>query len=84
MLELGAADIRLAWSMFDYLPVRLIPFHAHFAQWEMHIFLQGRGSVRGPESTIAIEAGQSIIFSPGEPHQILNTGENELSYFVVD
>jgi uncharacterized cupin superfamily protein len=59
------------------------PFHAHSAQWEMYIFLQGQGSVRGPESTIAIEAGQSIIFRPGEAHQILNTSENELSYFVV-
>jgi uncharacterized cupin superfamily protein len=49
----------------------------------MHIFLQGQGTVRGPESTIAIEAGQSVIFRPGEAHQILNTSENELSYFVV-
>jgi uncharacterized cupin superfamily protein len=59
------------------------PFDAHSAQWEMYILLQGQGSVRGPESTIAIEAGQSIIFRPGEAHQILNTSENELSYFVV-
>ena len=46
---------------FDVEYVRLppgaanFPFHAHFAQWEMYIFLQGRGSVRGPDSTIAIE-----------------------------
>jgi uncharacterized cupin superfamily protein len=59
------------------------PFHAHSAQWEMYIFVKGRGSVRGPESTIAIEEGQSIIFKPGEAHQILNTSENELCYFVV-
>lgn len=59
------------------------PFHAHTAQWEMYIFLRGRGSVRGPESTITIEEGQSIIFRPGEAHQILNTSENDLCYFVV-
>jgi uncharacterized cupin superfamily protein len=59
------------------------PFHAHSAQWEMYIFLEGQGSVRGPESTMAIEAGQSVIFRPGEAHQILNTSEEDLGYLVV-
>jgi uncharacterized cupin superfamily protein len=59
------------------------PFHAHSAQWEMYIFLKGRGRVRGPESTITSEEGQSIIFRPGEAHQILNSSENELCYLVV-
>ena len=74
---------------FDVEYFRLPPgaanflFHAQSAQWEMYIFLKGRGHVRGPESTITIEEGQSIIFRPGEAHQILNSGETELCYFVI-
>jgi uncharacterized cupin superfamily protein len=59
------------------------PFHAHSAQWEMYIFLEGKGSVRGPDSTEAVEQGQSVIFKPGEAHQILNTSDKELTFFVV-
>ena len=74
---------------FDVEYFRLIPgaanfpFHAHSAQWELYIFIKGCGSVRSAESTTAVEEGQSIIFKPGEAHQILNTSEEELSYFVV-
>ena len=32
---------------------------------------------------MSVEEGQSIIFRPGEAHQILNTSENELCFFVV-
>jgi uncharacterized cupin superfamily protein len=59
------------------------PFHAHSAQWELYIFVKGHGSVRGAEATTVVEEGQSIIFKPGETHQILNTSEDELSYLVV-
>ena len=59
------------------------PFHAHSAQWELYIFVKGHGSVRGAETTTVVEEGQSIIFKPGETHQILNTSEGELSYLVV-
>jgi mannose-6-phosphate isomerase-like protein (cupin superfamily) len=43
----------------------------------MYIFIKGHGSVRGPESMLFVEEGQSIIFKPGEAHQLLNTSENE-------
>jgi uncharacterized cupin superfamily protein len=49
---------------------------------DVHLPSRSRQRAR-PGSTIAIEEGQSIIFRPGEAHQILNTSENELSYFVV-
>ena len=58
--ELGGTKDVGTWGgghPFDVEYVRLppgaanFPFHAHFAHWEMYIFLQGRGSVRGPDST---------------------------------
>ena len=59
------------------------PFHSHAAQWEMYLFVSGTGQVRGPEGSAPVAAGDSVIFKPGEAHQIVNTGEAELVYFAV-
>src|SRR5271155_5838415 len=69
---------------FDVEQVRVapgaanFPFHAHAAQWEMYLFLSGQGEIRGPDGISAIQAGDSVIFKPGEAHQIRNTGNAEL------
>jgi uncharacterized cupin superfamily protein len=74
---------------FDVERVRIapgaanIPFHAHAAQWEMYIFVGGHGEVRGPDGISAIQAGDSVIFRPGEAHQIRNTGNADLIYLVI-
>jgi uncharacterized cupin superfamily protein len=59
------------------------PFHSHAAQWEMYAFLEGRGEVRGAEETVAVEAGDHVIFPPGAAHQIRNTGTADLVYYVI-
>ena len=74
---------------FDVEQVRIapgaanFPYHVHAALWEMYLFLSGTGEVRGPDSTAAVTAGDSIIFKPGEAHQIRNTGESDLIYYVI-
>jgi uncharacterized cupin superfamily protein len=74
---------------FDLEWVRLpagaanFPFHAHAAQWELYVFLEGRGEVRGPKETIAVEAGDNVLFPPGEAHQIRNSSGTDLIYYVI-
>jgi uncharacterized cupin superfamily protein len=74
---------------FDVEQVRVapgaanFPFHAHAAQWEMYLFLSGQGEIRGSDGISAIQAGDSVIFRPGEAHQIRNTGNAELIYLVM-
>lgn len=74
---------------FDVEQIRIpsgatsFPYHAHAAQWEMYVFTAGRGEVRGPDGTAAVEAGDSIIFRPGEAHQLRNTGDADLVYLVI-
>ena len=74
---------------FDLEWVRLpggaktFPYHAHSAQWEMYIFLEGNGEVRGPESTRGVSAGDTVIFKPGEAHQIINSTEADLIFYVI-
>jgi uncharacterized cupin superfamily protein len=59
------------------------PYHSHSAQWELYIVLKGRGIARAPEGEVEIGPGDSFIHPPGEPHQIRNTGAEDLLYYVI-
>jgi uncharacterized cupin superfamily protein len=59
------------------------PYHSHSAQWEFYHVLSGRGMARHKEGTTAIESGDAFLFQPGEPHQIINDGSEDLVIYVV-
>ena len=59
------------------------PFHSHSAQWELYIILSGIGRVRYGSESREIRAGDVALHPPGEPHQLINTGEQELTYYLV-
>jgi uncharacterized cupin superfamily protein len=59
------------------------PYHSHSAQWEFYHVISGRGVVRHQEGTTLIEAGDAFIFQPGEPHQLTNSGSEDLVLYVV-
>ena len=59
------------------------PFHAHAAQWEMYLIVSGKGSVRDKDGTTDVVAGDAFIFGPNEPHQITNSGDVDLVYYVI-
>jgi len=59
------------------------PYHAHSAQWELYLILTGRGNVRHQEGETEIVAGDAFIFGPNEPHQIQNSGDEDLVYYVI-
>src|ERR1700756_974780 len=54
------------------------PFHSHSAQWEFYHVIAGRGMVRDQAGKTPIEAGDAFIFGPGEAHQLLNNGTEDL------
>ena len=59
------------------------PFHAHYAQWEMFVFVNGTGELRGPDQTIAVGPGDAVMFPPGAAHCIKNTASQDLIYYVI-
>ena len=59
------------------------PFHSHAAQWEMFIVLSGRGEARTTTEVIPLAAGDCFLFPPGEAHQLTNTGETDLLYYII-
>jgi uncharacterized cupin superfamily protein len=59
------------------------PFHEHSAQWEAYYILSGSGQVRTPKGKEAVKAGDYLVFPPGEAHQIINNGSEDLTFFVI-
>jgi uncharacterized cupin superfamily protein len=59
------------------------PYHAHSAQWELYLIISGEGSVRHKDGTSEVEPGDAFIFGPDEPHQLINSGEEDLVYYVI-
>jgi uncharacterized cupin superfamily protein len=59
------------------------PYHSHSAQWEFYHVISGNGKVRHQDGTTDIEPGDAFLFQPGEPHQLLNDGAQDLVVYVV-
>jgi uncharacterized cupin superfamily protein len=59
------------------------PYHAHSAQWEFYLIISGIGSVRHKDGTTEVVPGDAFIFGPDEPHQIRNSGEEDLVFYVI-
>jgi len=59
------------------------PYHAHSAQWEFYQVISGKGVARDKDGNTPIVEGDAFIFEPGEPHQLINDGAEDLVLFVV-
>jgi uncharacterized cupin superfamily protein len=59
------------------------PYHAHSAAWELYLVISGKGSVRHKDGTTEVVAGDAFIFTPNEPHQLSNSGTEDLVYYVI-
>ena len=77
------------WHPFDLEWNRMppgkpnFPYHAHSAQWEMYLIVSGKGTVRHKDGTSQVAKGDAFIFGPNEPHQITNSGDVDLVYYVI-
>lgn len=59
------------------------PYHSHSAQFEFYHVLAGHGQVRDAAGLTPIGPGDAIIFRPGEPHQLINDGAEDLALHIV-
>jgi uncharacterized cupin superfamily protein len=86
--DLSSLDLAKRWT-FDLELNRIppgkpnFPFHAHSAQWEMYLIVSGKASVRHKDGTTEVGEGDAFIFGPNEPHQITNSGDVDLIYYVI-
>lgn len=59
------------------------PYGSHSAQWEFYHVISGAGKVRHQDGVTDIESGDAFLFKPGEPHQLINDGSEDLIIYVV-
>jgi uncharacterized cupin superfamily protein len=59
------------------------PYHLHLAQWELFVVRGGSGTVRTPEGKFPVKVGDVFFHPPGVPHQLLNSGTDELEVLIV-
>lgn len=67
------------------IPPKAIPwrYHSHSAQWEFYYVISGTGVVRHADGRDEIRAGDSFLFKPSEPHQLINESDADLVLMVV-
>jgi uncharacterized cupin superfamily protein len=49
----------------------------------LYLVISGKGSVRDKDGASDVVAGDAFIFGPDEPHQITNSGKEDLIYYVI-
>ena len=59
------------------------PFHLHYAQWEMFLVRAGHGTVRSRDGHHPIRTGDAFFHPPGEPHQLINSGDTDLEVLII-
>ena len=85
-LARGTAARKLGISIDIVAPgMRSCPYHAHLAQEEAFVILDGEGTLRVAGEFLAVRAGDTIFIPPGReyPHQIINTSDAPLKYLSI-
>jgi len=59
------------------------PLHAHIVQWELFVVRHGTGTVRLVNERREVRAGDCFLHPPGEAHQLINTGTDDLEVFIL-
>lgn len=59
------------------------PFHQHGQQWELFVILAGEATVRSGEESHSVGRDDAFIQPPGTPHQIRNSGAEDLRFLVI-
>ena len=78
------SDIRLTSRFVVSRPDRnRIPTIRIVRNGEFYHVISGTGSVRHKDGTTAIEAGDTFIFRPDEPHQLFADSADDLVLYVV-
>jgi len=69
-------ESRASWETKFSLPRALSPMG-------LYLVVSGQGTVRHKDGRTEVNADDAFIFGPDEPHQLINSGEEDLVYFVI-
>jgi quercetin dioxygenase-like cupin family protein len=83
MLRLGELPHLTNFSQARFAPGQVAAAHTHTDMCEVFFVEAGTGVMNVNEQSYALEAGVCIVVEPGEMHEVINQGNNELvlTYF---
>lgn len=61
----------------------ICPLHAHAVQWELFVVISGTATVRTEAGRETVGPGDVFLQTPGTAHQIINTGSDQFSVWVI-
>lgn len=82
--QIGAK--KLGYAVVSLKPgKRAWPYHSHHVNEEMFYVIQGNGTLRHADEEYPIRSGDFICSpaDPKQPHQIINTSDQELTYIAL-
>ena len=82
--QIGAE--KLGYAVVKLKPgKRAWPYHSHYVNEEMFYVIKGNGTLRHADEDYPIRAGDFICSpaDPNQPHQIINTSDQELTYIAL-
>ena len=85
-LAKGTAARKLGASIDTVAPGKITcPYHAHRAQEEMFVVIEGSGTLRVAGEMLPIKQGDVMFIPAGPeyPHQIINTSDAPLKYLSI-
>ena len=59
------------------------PYHSHSNQYEFYIMVSGAVTVRHKSGMTPAVPGDFFMFGPGEPHQLINDGSEQATYYCI-
>ena len=58
-------------------------FHSHTTQWELYVIVSGTGVMRAGKTRHKVKAEDTMMLAPGDAHQLINTGKEDLVYYLI-
>jgi uncharacterized cupin superfamily protein len=82
----GAGSSELGCSLYEVDPgAQAVPYHAHYANEELLIVLEGELELRTPDGTRTVGRGAVVGFPPGPAgaHRLRNVSDAKARYLLV-
>jgi len=85
-LRKGEIPHLTGFSRAVFPPGAVAGAHTHTDMCEVFLVESGEGLLKGPDGDIPLAAGDCIVVSPGEEHELGNTGQKDLVlvYFGIE
>ena len=85
VLRRGDVPHVTGFSQATFRPGQVAGAHTHADMYEVFFVEEGRGTITVDGRTFPLEEGVCVVVAPGETHEVVNTGTDDLilTYFGV-